>query len=142
MFERDTIESVLPYTDYVFCNEDEQAEMQKAIGCDHIGEWLAKIEKKNMNRPKRVVIMTQGAEPTQVVTCDHSTADKDCLKETVEVPHLEKDKIVDTNGAGDSFVGGFFSGIIAGEDVRKSVQMGNELARIVVQNSGCQFESE
>jgi adenosine kinase len=137
-FELEKIKAVLPYADYVFCNEDEQAAMQIALDSSNVAETIANIEKKNTKRPKRVVIMTQGPLPTQVCVGDHSEG---CVTthENVEVPALDKDLIVDTNGAGDSFVGGFFAGVLTGQDVRKCVEMGNELARTVVQNSGCQF---
>ena len=36
------------------------------------------------------------------------------------VPVLEQEKIVDTNGAGDSFVGGFFSQLLAHEPLHVS----------------------
>lgn len=59
---------------------------------------------------------------------------------TQEVPALEKDLIVDTNGAGDSFVGGFFSAFVLGKDLKGAIDMGNKLAGVVVQNSGCMFK--
>lgn len=58
---------------------------------------------------------------------------------TREVPSVEKDQIVDTNGAGDSFVGGFFSALVMGKTMPEAVDHGNKLAGVVVQNSGCMF---
>lgn len=57
----------------------------------------------------------------------------------IDVAPIERDLIVDTNGAGDSFVGGFFSSLAKGSDIRTAVNKGNELARIVIQKSGCVF---
>jgi len=45
---------------------------------------------------------------------------------------LEKEKIVDTNGAGDSFVGGFLSQVYKGNSISDAIKMGNKLAREVV----------
>jgi len=56
------------------------------------------------------------------------------------VPAIEKDKIVDTNGAGDSFVGGFFSALVMGKELKGAIDEGNKLAGVVVQNSGCMFK--
>jgi len=58
----------------------------------------------------------------------------------VDVPALDRELIVDTNGAGDSFVGGFFASLAEGSDLLTAVAKGNELARKVVQKSGCVFE--
>jgi len=55
----------------------------------------------------------------------------------VEVPKIEIEKIVDTNGAGDSLVGGFFGSFIADKSVIESVEVGINLAGIVIQRSGC-----
>jgi adenosine kinase len=52
---------------------------------------------------------------------------------------LEKEKIVDTNGAGDSFVGGFLFEIYRGNSVDVAVKTGSKLAREVVMRSGCTF---
>jgi len=48
--------------------------------------------------------------------------------------------IVDTNGAGDAFVGGFLAALVNGKDTLEAVKDGNTLAACVVQNSGCKFE--
>jgi len=56
------------------------------------------------------------------------------------VPPIPRDLIVDTNGAGDSFVGGFFASLALGNDLLTSVAKGNEMAGKVIQHSGCVFE--
>ena len=55
----------------------------------------------------------------------------------VQVPKIANELIVDTNGAGDSLVGGFFASLIAGKSVVESVETGIELSGIVIQRSGC-----
>ena len=45
----------------------------------------------------------------------------------------------DTNGAGDTFVGGFFAALASGKKLHDAVAEGQELAALVVQNSGVQF---
>ena len=59
--------------------------------------------------------------------------------ELVDVAPIEASTIVDTNGAGDSFVGGFFAELGKGSDLRTAVNKGNELAGKVIQKSGCVF---
>jgi len=54
------------------------------------------------------------------------------IKEYPVAP-LETDKIVDTNGAGDSFVGGFLSQLYQDKDLDKCIEAGIYLSREVVQ---------
>ena len=60
------------------------------------------------------------------------------LKE--EVNTFESKKVVDTCGAGDSFLGGFVSGLMKNISVLKSVEIGNKVAWKKVQNKGAQVE--
>jgi len=53
---------------------------------------------------------------------------------------VPKEDIVDTNGAGDSFVGGFLAAYSQGKEVEECVHAGIKMATIVVQRLGCQFE--
>ncbi len=57
----------------------------------------------------------------------------------VPVITLEREKLVDTNGAGDAFVGGFLSQLVAGKDVQECCRAGNFAAHVVIQRSGCTF---
>lgn len=50
----------------------------------------------------------------------------------VDVPKIEKELIVDTNGAGDSFVGGFLAAYTKGHSVIECVKAGISLSGIVV----------
>ena len=65
------------------------------------------MKKSNEDHP-RYVIITQGKLPTVVVKCDPKKPE-DLRSEEYPVVLLDQDKVVDTNGAGDSFVGGFLS---------------------------------
>ncbi len=55
------------------------------------------------------------------------------------VPKLDDDKILDTNGAGDAFVGGFFAQYLKGESIEKCIDCGIWISQIVIQRSGCTF---
>lgn len=52
---------------------------------------------------------------------------------------LPADKIVDTNGAGDAYVGGFLSQLVCGKDVSECCRAGNYAAAEIIQRSGCTF---
>lgn len=67
---------------------------------------MAKYKKANQKRP-RVAIVTNGSKPIIVAINTPGSEDVDLKEYPIEA--LPKDKVVDTNGAGDSFVGGFLS---------------------------------
>ena len=52
---------------------------------------------------------------------------------------IDNAKIVDTNGAGDCFVGGFLSRLKLGQDISECVRAGHYCAGVVIQRSGCTF---
>merc|ERR1711937_995610 len=77
----------------------------------------------------RTVVITQGAEPTIV-----------CVKgQVTEHPiiALPKEKLVDTNGAGDAYVGGFLAGLTKGLPIHKCHEAGAYSASMIIQQSGC-----
>ena len=80
------------------------------------------MEKVNQDHP-RYVIITQGKDPTVVVKYDPKSP-KDLRVDEYPVITLPKEKLVDTNGAGDSFVGGFLAEIALGKSTEKAVAAG------------------
>ena len=56
-----------------------------------------------------------------------------------EVEKINESEIVDTNGAGDSFVGGFFSQLSLGRNMGNCIKAGIYLSRECVKRSGCTF---
>ena len=56
-----------------------------------------------------------------------------------DVIPLAKEDLVDTNGAGDAFVGGFLSQLVLGKDVAECCRAGNYCANLVIQRSGCTY---
>jgi adenosine kinase len=99
-FFHEQLMSIIPYADFIFANESEAAEFAKKMGWEtsdltEVAAKVAALPKHNGSRG-RVVVFTQGADPTIVFADGHVT-----LYPVVPVPrHL----IVDTNGAGDAFV--------------------------------------
>jgi len=136
-FFGDQLATAIEYADYVFSNESEAAGYGKKheLGEDlkEIALKVAALPKKNSSRP-RTVIFTQGPSST-IVACDGT------VTEYPVVP-LEQEAIVDTNGAGDSFVGGFFSQLVQGKDLAECVKAGHFAARHIIQVSGTTLEAK
>lgn len=132
---KEPLAQTLEYADVVIGNETEAASWAESQGwaeskrgdCKAIAHAIAALPKANDKR-KRMVIITQGTEPTLVV--------KDGGVEEYAVHAIDSAKICDTNGAGDAFAGGFMAGLVEGKDVRTCVDMGQWLARLSIQELG------
>ncbi|KIM47421.1 hypothetical protein M413DRAFT_439090 [Hebeloma cylindrosporum] len=133
------LQQILPYVDIVIGNEAEAEAWASANGyadpkdLPGIARTIALLPKVNASR-SRVVVFTQGAEHTVLVT-----ADKPAEPKIFPVNVLTDDQIVDTNGAGDAFAGGFLGGIVAGKSLDDAVLAGHALARACVQEVGPQY---
>ncbi|EYE93424.1 adenosine kinase [Aspergillus ruber CBS 135680] len=139
-FFKDQLDTVLPYTDYTFCNETEARAYSESHGWGtddivEITKKLAQLPKKNTSRP-RIAIVTQGTLPT--VTASAKPDGQIEVKEFA-VREISKDAITDTNGAGDAFAGGFAAGIVEGKSLEESVDMGQWLASLSIQELGPSF---
>jgi adenosine kinase len=139
-FFSDALHSVLPYTDILFGNETEAqsfAKQQKwpaTLSNQEIAVHISKLKKAN--HKDRLVIITQGADDVIVVKRTASGHEEVHL---FPVPHLAPEQIVDTNGAGDAFVGGYLSQLIQGKGLKTCIAAGNYASREVIMQSGAVF---
>ena len=137
-FFKDQLAEVMPYCDYVFGNENEMKTWGESQnhGSDKTMQQYAKLmaqtSKENSKRP-RIVICTQGTDPTIVAVAEQG---KDVEVKEYGVPVIEGDKINDTNGAGDAFAGGFCAGVVEGKTLDECIKMGHWLARLSLQELG------
>lgn len=155
---KDQMLSVLPYADFLFGNEAEWEHFAK-INADilnnvdpknlqEVARRVAALPKVNDQRPRTVVI-TQGSNETivathwlsqeQVVEVNNKKRKQssDLFKVTLyPVVPLLPSQIVDTNGAGDAFVGGYMAALLEGRSEADCVALAHYAARHIVQRSG------
>lgn len=110
----------------------------KAFGIDEtdlkaIAVKISALPKLNENR-RRVVVITQGCEPAILVENGKITL--------IPVAVLSREEIVDTNGAGDAFAGGFLSQMVSGAPYTTCVKCGIYAATHVIKHSGCTFSGD
>jgi Sugar kinases, ribokinase family len=123
----------MPYCDFIIGNESEAEAWASSNGLPDnkdlpaIAKAIAILPKSNPSRP-RVVIFTQGAKSTILVTSTEPDTPK-----VFPVDALKDEDIVDTNGAGDAFAGGFLGAFIAGKSLDDCVKAGHKLGGICVQ---------
>lgn len=130
----DQLSACIPYCDIIFSNESEAACYGEAKG---YGTDLKQIALKLAAQPKasgcrpRIVVFTQGSGSTIVA--------KEGVVTEYPVTLLARELLVDTNGAGDAFVGGFLSQLVLGKSMDDCVRAGHFAARVIIQHSGCTF---
>jgi adenosine kinase len=133
-FFGDQLSTAMEYADFLFGNEGEAAAYGKKNGLGEdlkaIALAVAALPKKDATRP-RTVVFTQGSQST-IVAFEGKVTE-------YAVDPLPKDQLVDTNGAGDAFVGGFLSQLIEGKGMEECVKAGHWSARYIIQQSGTQL---
>ncbi|XP_033127320.1 adenosine kinase-like isoform X2 [Anneissia japonica] len=130
-FFKDPMMEILPYVDFMFGNETEALQFAKDQNyeTEDLKEIVKKIAaEKKISEQARVVVITQGADNTLV--CKEGE-----LKEYPVIKIADKD-IVDTNGAGDAFVGGFLAQLVQGKDIEQCIKCANYAANYVIKQSG------
>ena len=129
---------VLPYANLVFCNAaevDSFAKVNKFETTDR--KVMAKkiAEMPIEGHKSRMVVITQGSGDVILV-------DEAGLVHQFSVVKIAQDQIVDTNGAGDAFVGGFLAQLAKKKPLAKCVNCGTWAASEVIQQSGCTFPAK
>ncbi|XP_042475674.1 adenosine kinase 2-like [Macadamia integrifolia] len=134
-FFKDPQEKVLYYADYVFGNETEARTFSKVHGweTENVEEIALKISAwpNASGTKKRITVITQGSDPVVVA--------EDGKVKLFPVVLLPKEKLVDTNGAGDAFVGGFLSQLVQEKPIEECVRAGCYAANVIIQRSGCTY---
>jgi adenosine kinase len=148
-FFTEQLNTAIEYADYLFGNESEAETYAKKFNLEYINssdgtidlkqvaQHIANLPKKNSSRP-RTVVFTQGSKSTIVAIGNGAT-----VTEYPIVDLLEPSQIVDTNGAGDAFVGGFFASIIVNgrTNMEAAVNGGHAAAKYIIQVSGTQLST-
>lgn len=127
----------IPFVDFLFGNETEARTWAEVEGWEttdvkFIATRLSLIP--SAKGTKRTVVITQGADPT--IVCVNGQVTEHAIT------MLPKEKLVDTNGAGDSYVGGFLAGLVKGLPAAECCKAGAYAASVIVQHSGCTFPAQ
>lgn len=128
------VNEMLPHVDFLFGNETEVVALATALNIKSQG--ISEIAQSLANLPKtrakpRYVIVTQGPSPTIVASATNVTA--------YPVKVIDPAEIVDTNGAGDAFVGGFLSQLVRKSSLEVCVRAGQYAAAVIIKQSGTNF---
>lgn len=143
-FFKDPMDQSSVYWDYLIGNESEAVAYAEShelgtTDIETIGKYIALLLKKNAKR-ERVVILTQGVDDTIVVIGD--AVNQTTASKRYPVHKLDTSSIVDTNGAGDAFAGGFLAALVQGKSLEECVKTGQWLAAESLQLIGAAFPKE
>ena len=133
-FFKDPMMKVMAHADIVFGNETEADAFAEANGYEtkdrvEIAKKIAALPLEGSGDRSRLVVITQGSDPVIVVEKGEVTQ--------YHVTKLPADKLVDTNGAGDAFVGGFLAQLALGKSIKDCTLCGIWAATEIIQQSGC-----
>lgn len=84
------------------------------------------VLKKMIDSGKKIAVITNGSKGSIAMTAKN---------EIIETPIISEYKMVDTNGAGDSFFSGLLYGFIEGYSVKKSLQIATIIAGLTISST-------
>lgn len=138
------IKELCEYADVIFANAEEASIFCKLLNfqtngcCDELAKAICKeINKKNKDK-KRIVVVTAGPMPAYCCQYDHKI-NQFTFCDIFPVKNVSQDNIVDTNGAGDAFAGGFLSQLVKGKSLDKCMIAGHWAAAVIIQKRGCEI---
>ncbi|ORY42368.1 Ribokinase-like protein [Rhizoclosmatium globosum] len=129
------LEQAIYYADYLFGNESEarayaEANKLSATSIDGIALHMSTLPKSPTSFLKsRIVVITQGPDPIIIATNGQLL--------THPVPKVSD--IVDTNGAGDAFCGGFLAGLVEQRDLNECLEKAVFVANTVLKQQGASY---
>jgi adenosine kinase len=138
---REILMDVMADVNYVIGSDAEAVALGVGMGwIEETGistESLVEVAKKP-SLPNRTVIITAGSSDTIVVSSSngHTSA------EFVPIVKVPETNILDANGCGDAYAGGFCGGLLLGRSVFESCSAGAYAASVVIQHRGCTVPGE
>lgn len=134
-----SIMRVIGHSHLVFGNSDEARAFAKASGwttksIPEICRMIGKLPQPGNDKfTGRIVAITDGSEPSSIYN-----PKTDTILEA-SVVKIRNNKIIDTTGCGDAFVGGFLAQYSRSKDIETCIWAGNYLAAIIIQNIGAVY---
>lgn len=128
----DDVNYLVAQADIVFGNKDEFEVLAKCNRINNVIELICSLNEKLEGRNKTIVI-TDGNQPIEIYTL---IVNEPFKWETLDVRVVKKQDVIDTTGAGDAFVAGFFHAFLRQEQIIDCVNFGMEVAVKKLKNVG------
>lgn len=125
--------------DIVFGNRDEFEELAAINGFQATEDLLTDLLNEYSSLIKqKIIVVTDGANPVCFYQGNSSGVESDL----VNVPKVKLEEIIDTTGAGDSFVAGFIFALMENKPIRDCIELGCEISAKVIKVNGCNLPKE
>lgn len=124
--------------DVVFGNRDEFEELASINDFKTMEDLITNLLNEYKNTKKKIIVVTDGANPVFYYEGNSSKIESSL----VNVPQVKLEDIIDTTGAGDSFVAGFIHALIDGKPTRDCIELGCEISAKVIKVIGCNLPKE
>lgn len=125
--------------DIVFGNRDEFEELASINGFQTMEDLLTELLNDfNSTEKQKIIVVTDGSNPVYFYQGNSSNIESDL----VNVPLVNAADIIDTTGAGDSFVAGFIHGLMEGKSTRECIELGCEVSAKVIKVIGCNLPKD
>ena len=123
--------------DMFICNIDE---LKAFAGTKKENNYKDIFEKafKKLKEKDRLFVVTDGSKGVLVSKYDYKKEKVDYILQSFPTV-MKSEEIVDLNGAGDSFLGGFLSQYIKGSSLSSCCKAGNDAASYILKSVGCTF---
>lgn len=119
--------------DIVFGNKDEFEVLAKCNQINTVIEFIYSMNENLNGGRKKVIVITDGKQPIEIYSL---TSNESFKWETLDVRVVKQQDVVDTTGAGDAFVAGFFHAFLRQETIRDCVNFGMDVAVRKLKNVG------
>ena len=96
---------------------------------------------KLLSPKERLLVVTDGCNGVYVSTYDYKKGKLEFILQCFPML-MKNDEIVDLNGAGDAFLGGFFSQFMKGSTLKSCCRAGNDASYVILKNIGCTFPKD
>lgn len=128
------------YSDIIVGN---MAELEAFAGVQNTDykTTFEKASKKLTIKKDRLFIITHGSKGVIVAKYDYNRGNMDFILQCFPTV-MKKEDIVDLNGAGDAFLGGFLSQYMQGKNLESCCKAGNDAASVILKNIGCTFNKK
>ncbi len=135
---KDKIMEIANYSDIIVGNMGELETLAEMNGMDY-KTTFEKVSKNLTIKKDRLFLITHGSKGAIVGKYDYTRGNIDFILQCF--PSVMKmEDIVDLNGAGDAFLGGFLSQFMQGKNLEACCKAGNDAANVILKNIGCTFD--
>ena len=133
-------EKVIEISNYADIIVGNMAELEVLAGTNNMDykTTFEKASRKLRTKKDRLFVITHGNKGVVVGKYDYTKGSMDFIFQCFPTM-IKMEDIVDLNGAGDAFLGGFLSQFMQGKNLEACCKAGNDAASIILKSIGCTF---